>query len=381
MYFGRNTRKKVQPITVRDVSLVDVIEPVMFDSTTIHSRAMPHHGRSIRERVVALVEAGNYSAAGAGREYGVSPSTASRWIRQWRESGEVTRRPGTGSWRVSTEAEDDRLVAEARARPFMNSVQLRRSVNFPGSTHTVLRRLRDAGLRSRRAAQKQKLTDEQMVYRLAFAEENIHRDWGDVIFSDECIFSSANDGPIRVFRPPGTRHNAEYVAEAWRSGRVSVACWGWMSARGIGMLHRIDQGPNGRGLTGGQYVQILENIMVPSVRVLYPDGIIHFQQDQSPVHKSQSVQEWFARQDQVELRLASCGADLNPIENVWAETKRTMSDNWPSSQPTNSDQLWELVSDAWDEVASSEGYAARLVRSLPRRLSRVVENGGFWSSY
>ncbi len=129
----------------------------------------------------------------------------------------------------------------------MNSVQLRRSVNFPGSTHTVLRRLRDAGLRSRRAAQKQKLTDEQMVYRLAFAEEKYTSRWGDVIFSDECNFHQQMMVRYASFGHPGTRHNAEYVAEAWRSGRVSVACWGWMSARGIGMLHRIDQGPNGRG--------------------------------------------------------------------------------------------------------------------------------------
>ena len=70
---------------------------------------------------------------------------------------------------------------------------------------------------------KKKLTDEQRVYRLSFAEDNMLRDWSNVIFSDVCVFSSANDGLVRVFRLSGTRLNAEYVAETWRSGRISVA--------------------------------------------------------------------------------------------------------------------------------------------------------------
>jgi hypothetical protein len=30
--------------------------------------------------------------------------------------------------------------------------------------------------------------------------------------------------------------------------------------------------------------------------------------------------------------------------------------------------LWDVVLDAWEEVAHSEGYAATLVESLPRRM-------------
>jgi transposase len=36
--------------------------------------------------------------------------------------------------------------------------------------------------------------------------------------------------------------------------------------------------------------------------------------------------------DQNEVELIDwplCGADLNPIENVWADTKRVMAENWP----------------------------------------------------
>jgi hypothetical protein len=131
----------------------------------------------------------------------------------------------------------------------------------------------------------------------------VDRDWGNVIFSNESVFSSADDGPVRVCRPQGTRYNAEYVKESARSGRVSVAVWGWISSRGIGLLDRIDG-----HLDGAQYLHVLRDIMVPSVREMYPDGVINFQQDQSPVHKSQLLQGWLAIQNEVELLdCLSCG--------------------------------------------------------------------------
>jgi hypothetical protein len=50
-------------------------------------------------------------------------------------------------------------------------------------------------LRFRSTAMKEKLSEEHRLYRLAFAEDNVDRDWGNAIFSDEAVFSSANDEP------------------------------------------------------------------------------------------------------------------------------------------------------------------------------------------
>ncbi|KAK7873658.1 hypothetical protein R5R35_013198 [Gryllus longicercus] len=119
--------------------------------------------------------------------------------------------------------------------------------------------------------------------------------------------------------------------------------------------------------------------MLPSVRVLYPEEPFFFQQDQHRVHKTDFVQEWFASQQEFELLdWPPCSADLNPMEDVWAKTKQEMADKWPSPQPKTSDALWELVADAWDEVASKADFAAELVRSLPRRMRQVTENEGYW---
>jgi len=86
------------------------------------------------------------------------------------------------------------------------------------------------------------------------------------------------------------------------------------------MLYRVE----GR-LDSLHYQHILQNAMLPFVRTLYPDGIIHFQQDHSSIHDSRLVQECLLLQADVEL--TDCpprASDMNPIEIMWSEVKRTM---------------------------------------------------------
>jgi hypothetical protein len=111
---------------------------------------------------------------------------------------------------------------------------------------------------------------------------------------------------------------------------------------------------------------------------MYPDGVINFQQEQFSVHKLQLLQRWLADQNELELldwppRLAV----LNAIENVRAETKRVMVENWPVPSPASKNAIWDVVLYAWEEVARSEGYFATLVESLPRRMLMVIDNEGY----
>jgi hypothetical protein len=78
---------------------------------------------------------------------------------------------------------------------------------------------------------------------------------------------------------------------------------------------------------------------------------------------------------------APCAADLNPIENVWPETKRVMAEYWPDPSPASEKALWDVVLDAWEEVTHSEGYAATLVESLPRRMQMVIHIEGYCTPY
>jgi hypothetical protein len=100
------------------------------------------------------------------------------------------------------------------------------------------------------------------------------------------------------------------------------------------MHHRVDH------LDSLQYKNILQILLVHSERTLYPDGIIHLQQDHSSIHDSRVVQEWLSLQAEVELSDWPPRAPyMNPIVNMWSEVKRTMQETWPVLPPRNSDEL------------------------------------------
>jgi len=81
-------------------------------------------------------------------------------------------------------------------------------------------------------------------------------------------------------------------------------------------------------LAGLHYQHILQNAMVSSVRMLYSDVITHLQQDHFSIHDSRVVQEWLTRQADVELLdWPPRAPDMNPIENMWSEVKRTMHEH------------------------------------------------------
>jgi hypothetical protein len=161
-----------------------------------------------------------------------------------------------------------------------------------------------------------------------------------------------------------------------RSGCVSVHCWGWISHEGAGMRHHIKD-----HLDGLQCKHVLQDVMVPSIRMFYPDGTIHFQLEHSSIHDCRVVQERLSLQADVELTdWPPRAPDMNHNENMWSEVKRTIQETWPVLPPRNSDELWTVESDTWDEVASSQRYVRSLIESMTRRMKSVVEAQGFWTS-
>jgi transposase len=327
-------------------------------------------------KVVGLVEEG-YSISQAASRYGVNPRTAQRWVRLFRETGDVKRRQGSGRPRISTDIQDGQLVAEAVERPLSTSRTLKAAAQFPGSRKTAIRRLREANLFARRAAHKQILSEGHIRRRLQFAEENLNIDWKDTFFSDECSVSNVNDGPVVVYRPRGKRFDRQYLAQRRSSGRVSVAVWGWISIEGLGMLQRIDG-----NLTGKQYAHILKNAMLPFARDLRPGKVIPLQHDRSPIHRSEPVQRLLREQNVVRvLDWPANAADLNIIENVWAEVKRVLRDNWPHPAPTTKDALWNLTLDAWEILAEREGFCQKLFDSMEDRVRNVIEADRYCSRY
>ena len=136
-----------------------------------------------------------------------------------------------------------------------------------------------------------------------------------------------------------------------------------MSRDGIGLIEHI----HGR-FNAPQYVHILENVMLPSVRVWNPEGNLIFQEDNHPVHCSMGVQRWFARRPEVELiPWPPKSPDLNVTEHLWAKLKEGRILRYRNNLPRNPQQLWDQIVEIWDDLAQDNEYCCTLVDSMPRR--------------
>ena len=163
-------------------------------------------------------------------------------------------------------------------------------------------------------------------------------DWRNVIFSDDAVVSRGNNDSPRVYCIDGHRYDERFVARLRRSGRMSVACWRWITYDWAGTLERI----HGRFMVV-TYEQILINVMIPSAWELYPEGKLHFQQDNHPVHTANRIQEWFNRRPDIDLlEWPQNSPDMNPIETVWARVKGILRSNWAGPPDRTSDELWNI---------------------------------------
>ena len=139
------------------------------------------------------------------------------------------------------------------------------------------------------------------------------------------------------------------------------ACWvawvlhvgGGMSYDWAGTLEQI----HGR-FTEDTYKQILTNVMIPSAWELYPEGTLLLQQDYHPVHTVNRIQEWFNRRPDIDLlEWRPHSPDMNTIENVWSRVKGILRSNWAEPSVRTSDELWNRVLNAWQEVATDVDYS------------------------
>ena len=144
------------------------------------------------------------------------------------------------------------------------------------------------------------------------------------------------------------------------------------SITGAGELVRI------RGwLRAPQYINILENHLLPQARAHFDQRPWRFVQDRSPIHTSHAVTNWL-QQNVNTLPWPSRAADLNPIENVWADMVRMMGDQLDVA---SEDELWVRIQQTWNELQRRPNYFRNLIQSMRRRIQAVYRLHGFWSKY
>lgn len=105
------------------------------------------------------------------------------------------------------------------------------------------------------------------------------------------MFSSAEDGRYKVWRPDGGRLNPKYTIPHKHSERISLGFWDSMTSSRLMDIVEITPHTDAE-----EYVEILKETLKPSARQIYPEEqypIIKIAQDNSAVHTSRMVQLWF----------------------------------------------------------------------------------------
>ena len=146
-----------------------------------------------------------------------------------------------------------------------------------------------------------------------------------------------------------------------------------MAASGPGELAVIEE-----HLTAAQYVCILEDVMLPSVRAMLtpaPQTIyIAMDNARSINHK---VREWLKEHpDIVRIEWPPRSPDLMPIENLWEQ----MTNNWDLNLPRNKENLIAHTQKTWENIRTSD-ICNNLVKSMPQRLQNVIESRGSYTKY
>ncbi|KAK3891788.1 hypothetical protein Pcinc_004328 [Petrolisthes cinctipes] len=146
---------------------------------------------------------------------------------------------------VTTPEEDQVIVAEVERAPFTTAVQIRETLGLACSAETVRKRLKDAYIKHRVPAVKEKLIDQQREQRLRFAQEykligeQEPHFWQMVLFTDEKTFASKTHGKLYIWRRDGTRYDVEQINQLKKFGHSTFNVWGYISAHGVGDLVRI----------------------------------------------------------------------------------------------------------------------------------------------
>lgn len=329
-----------------------------------------------RARIIGMLESGNTSREIA-RMTGLHVSTVNRWIRRWQEEGNVRTKPRSGRPRAVAHEHVIRILETIEENPMTDAVKLTRELQLPCHPRTTRRLLLKHGIKCCRPAVKEHLSVRNEEGRLGFALQYLAADedyWNNVIFTDEKFFQSVAAGARHCWRLRNTRYDKKNIQEKARSGRVGVNFWAWMWANGPGELIRLD----GR-FRGEDYVRILEEVLLPSVRAVLPHPqpiiLVH---DRSPIHMCMEVREWLHDHPEVvPLDWPAKGCDMNPIKNLWAIMVR----DWDIGNEISCQNIERHAREVWESVRRRPNICRSLVASMPRRIGAVIDALGGWSKY
>ncbi|GFV52689.1 transposable element Tcb1 transposase [Trichonephila clavipes] len=315
-----------------------------------------------RYKIIHLKEEG-YSMRQIAAEVPCGLSTVVRTLKRFSETNFIVDRGQSGRPRKTTLREDRLLHRISLSNRKLNYSQIWKqwtlTSNVSVCPRTVRGRLLEIGLRGCKAHPKLLLAEFQRKRRLTWAREHslwTIKDWEKVIFSDEgqfCISGNQSSAYVRrrtpeEFSPQCLKPTVKYPTK--------VMVWGCMSSHGVGRLHIVSG-----TVKAMNYIEILQNKLLPTARDLFRNQPWIFQDDNAPCHRAKVVQKWLKDHTVNRINWPRQPSDLNPLEHLWFKIGYEIS----KKKPSNKRELIEALIFSFNHIVTKD-LLLKLVYFMPK---------------
>lgn len=292
-----------------------------------------------------------------------------KWCRRFSEQKNVDDLPDRGKTRKTILKQDKVIVKLFENNPGMTLRAAKRKLaekDINISMFTIRKRLLENKIRYRSTLAKPLLSKKHCEKRLHWAQEQLGRDWTDVVFTDESSFWI-----YPTIRRAWSKNNNRFIVRTVKHP-AKLHVWGCFNSRGFGRLILFT------GILNAQrMVNLYKTGLLKSTDKWFGAGNRNWvlQEDNDPKHRSRLCVAWKNENSIISMQWPSQSPDANPIENVWGLMKAKLQ----GIQIHNTKQLASRLKKIWKNL--SIDYAEKLVDSMDKRCGAIIDNGGDFIKY